>query len=107
MRIFFVPDNATMLMDTKDTGGKLARMSDKIAEASAAATPSVNVNKKEQVEAKKHKKKLMNLTDMSEGGKGTRKSNDIMATLMRMTVTPNEKQQRECKQVTPKNCKRP
>ncbi len=64
-----MPDNATMLMDTKDTGGKLARKSDKIAEASAAATPSVNFNKKEQAEAKKYKKKLMNLTDTLEGGK--------------------------------------
>jgi hypothetical protein len=97
-----VPDNVTMLMDTKDTGGKSARKSKKIAEASAAATLSVNINKKEQVEAKKYKKKLMNLTDTSEGGKGTRKSNDIMATPMRMTVTPNKKQQRERKQDAPK-----
>ena len=67
----------------------------------------MNVNKKEQAEAKKYKKKSMNLTDTLEGGKGACKSNDIMATLMRMTVTPNEKQQRECKQVTPKNCKKP
>ncbi len=51
-----MPDNATMLMDMEDTGGKLACKSDKIAEASAAATPSVNVNKKEQAEAKKYKR---------------------------------------------------
>ncbi len=101
-RIFYVPDNATMLMDMEDTGGKLAHKSNKIAETSAAAMPSVNVNKKEQAEAKKYKKKLMNLTDMLEGGKGARKSNDIMATPMRMTVTPNKKQQRKRKQDAPK-----
>ncbi len=53
-----MPDNVTMLMDTEDTGGKSARKSNKITEASSAATPSVNVNKKEQAEAKKYKKKL-------------------------------------------------
>jgi hypothetical protein len=99
---FYVPDNATMLMDTEDTGGKSARKTDKITEASAAATPSVNVNKKEQAEAKKCKKKSMNLTDTSWGGKGARKSNDITATPMRMTVTPNKKQQHEREQVAPK-----
>jgi hypothetical protein len=62
----------------------------------------MNVNKKEQAEAKKYKKKSMNLTDTSEGGKGARKSNDITATPMRMTVTPNKKQQREREQVAPK-----
>ncbi len=102
MRIFYVPDDATMLMDTKDTGGKLARKSNKIAEASAVATPSVNINKKEQAEAKKYKKKSMNLTDTLEGGKGARKSNDITATPRRMTVTPNKKQQRKREQVAPK-----
>ncbi len=102
MRIFYVPDNATMPMDTEDTGGKSARMSDKIAEASALATPSMNVNEKEQAEAKKYKKKSMNLTDMSEGGKGGRKSDDITATSMRMPVTPNKKQQCKRKQVAPK-----
>ncbi len=51
-----MPDNATMLMDTEDTDGKLACKSNKIVEASAAATPSVNVNEKEQVEAKKYKR---------------------------------------------------
>ena len=89
-------------MDMKDTGGKSARKSNKIAEASAAAMPSVNVNEKEQAEAKKYKKKLMNLTDTSEGVKGTRKSNDITATPMRMTVTPHKKQQNKRKQVAPK-----
>ncbi len=64
--------------------------------------PSVNVNEKEQAEAKKYKKKSMNLTDMLEGGKGARKSNDITATPMRMTVTPNEKQQHEREQFAPK-----
>jgi hypothetical protein len=97
-----MPDNATMLMDTKDTGGKLARKSDKVAEASAAVTPSVNVNEKIQAEAKKYKKKSMNLTDTLEGGKGACKSNDITATPMRMTVTPNEKQQRKREQDAPK-----
>jgi hypothetical protein len=101
-QFFYVPDNATMLMDMEDTGGKLVRKSNKIAKASAAAMPSVNINKKEQAEANKYKKKSMNLTDTSEGGKGARKSNDITATPMRMTVTPNEKQQREREQVTPK-----
>ncbi len=101
-RIFYVPDNATMLMDTEETGGKSARKSDKIAEMSAAVTQSVKVNKKEQAEAKKYKKKLINLTDMSEGGKGARKSNDITATPMRMTVTPNEKQQCKSEQDAPK-----
>jgi hypothetical protein len=100
--IFYVPDNATMLMNTEDTGGNSARKSNKIAEASAAATPSMNINEKEQADAKKYKKKSMNLTDMSEGGKGAHKSNDITATPMRMTVTPNEKQQCERKQVAPK-----
>ncbi len=90
-----------MLMDMEDTGGKSARKSNKIAETSAAATPRVNVNEKEQAEAKKYKKKSMNLTDMLEGGKGTRKSNDITATPMRMTVTPNEKQQSKREQVAP------
>ena len=33
-----------MLMDTEDTGGKLARKSNKSAEASAVVMPSVNVN---------------------------------------------------------------
>ncbi len=65
-----MPDNATMLMDTEDTGGKLASKSNKIAEASAAAMLSMNVNEKEQAEAKKYKKKSMNLTDTLEGGKG-------------------------------------
>ncbi len=37
-----------------------------------------------------------------EGGKGARKSNDITATPMRMTVTPNKKQQREREQDAPK-----
>ncbi len=101
--IFYVPDNATMLIDMEGTGGKLACKSNKIAEASAAEMPSVNVNKKEQAEAKKYKKKSMNLTDTLEGGKGARKSNDIMATPMRMTVTPNKKQQCKRKQVAPKN----
>jgi hypothetical protein len=96
-----------MLMDTEDTSGKLARKSNKIAEASAAATPSVNVNKTEQVEAKKYKKKSMNLTDTSEGGKGVHQSDDITATPMRMTVTPNKKQQCKRKQVAPKNLERP
>ncbi len=64
-----MPDNRTMLMDMEDTGGKSARKSNKIMEASAAAMPSVNVNEKEQAEAKKYKKKLMNLTDTSEGEK--------------------------------------
>ncbi len=68
-RIFYVPDNATMLMDMEDTGRKSACKSNKIAEASAAAMPSVNVNKKEQAEKKKYKKKSMNLTDTSEGGR--------------------------------------
>ncbi len=67
--IFYLPDNPTMLKDMEDTGGKSARKSDKIAEASAAATPSVNVNKKEQAEAKKYKNKSMNSTDTLEGGK--------------------------------------
>ncbi len=48
---FYVPDNATMLMDMENTGGKLAHKSNKIAEASAAATLRVNVNEKEQAEA--------------------------------------------------------
>ncbi len=101
-RIFYVPDNATMLMDMEDTGGKSAHKSNKIAEASAAAMPSVNINEKEQAEAKKYKKNLMNLTDTSEGGKGARKSNDITTTPMRMTVTPNEKHQCKHEQVAPK-----
>jgi hypothetical protein len=100
--IFYVPDNVTMLMDMEDTGGKSARKSNKIAEASAATMPSVNVNKKEQAEAKKYKKKLMNLTDTFEGGKGVHKSNDITATPMRMTVTPSKKQQSKREQVAPK-----
>ncbi len=37
-----------------------------------------------------------------EEGKGARKSNDITATPMRMAVTPNDKQQSECKQEAPK-----
>ncbi len=37
-----------------------------------------------------------------EGGIGAYKCNDITATPMRMTVTPNEKQQREHKQDAPK-----
>jgi hypothetical protein len=37
-----------------------------------------------------------------EGGEGACKSNNIMATPMRMTVTPNKKQQRERKQDAPK-----
>ncbi len=37
-----------------------------------------------------------------EGGKGTCKSKDITATPMRMTVTPNKKQQREREQDAPK-----
>ncbi len=94
-----MPDNATMLMDMEDTGGKSARKSNKIAEVSAAATLSVNVNKKEQAEAKKYKKKSMNLTDTLEEGKGTHKSNDITATPMRMTETPNKKQQCKREQV--------
>ena len=74
----------------------MVHKSDEITEALAAATPSVNVNKREQAEAKKYKKKLMNLTDTSEGGgEGARKSNDITATQMRKSVTPNKKQQRE------------
>ena len=44
----------------------------------------------------------MNLTDMLEGAKGARKSDDITATLMRMTVTPNKKQQHKHKQDAPK-----
>jgi hypothetical protein len=36
------------------------------------------------------------------GGRGARKSNDILATPMRKAVTPNNKQQRERKQDAPK-----
>ena len=42
-----------MLMDTEDTSGKSACKSNKITKASAAVMLSVNVNKREQVEAKK------------------------------------------------------
>ena len=106
-RIFYVPDNANMLMDSEVTCGKLARKSYEIVEESAAVTPSMNANEREQAEATKYTKKSINLTDMLEGGKDARKSNDITATPMRMTVTPNKKQQRKRKQEEPKNHKQP
>jgi hypothetical protein len=95
-----VPDKANMLMDTEETGEKSAHKSNEITEASAAVTPSVNVNKREQAKAKKYRKKVMNLTDTLEEGKSARKSNDITATPMRMTVTPNKKLQQEWEQDT-------
>ena len=63
-----VDGNVAMLTDTEDTGGKLVHKSDKIAKASSAVTPSVNVNDREQAEAKTYKKKLMNSMDKSKGG---------------------------------------
>jgi hypothetical protein len=91
-----------MLMDTEDTRGRLASKSNEIVETSAAVAMSVNVNEKEQAKAKKYKKNLMNSTDTAEGGKSARKSDDITATPMRMTVTPNKKQQRKREQDAPK-----
>ena len=71
-------------------------------EAPAEAMPSMSITKNERAEAKRYTEKSTNLTDLSEGGKGARKSDDIMATPMRMTVTPNKKQQRKQEQVAPK-----
>jgi hypothetical protein len=45
---------------------------------------------------------IISRINIMEGGKGARKSDDITATLMRMTVTPNKKQQKERKQDAPK-----
>ncbi len=81
----------------------MARRSNRIAEAPAEAMPSVGVAKKERAAAKRPPKKSTTSTDQSEGGKGIPKTDDITATPMRMTVTPNKKQQREQEQVTPKN----
>ena len=93
-----------MLMDTEDAGGKWARKSNEIAEGSAAVMPSVNVNKREQAEAKKYKKKSVTSTDTLVGGKGARKRDDIMATLMRMTVTLNKNNNGRESRRHPKKC---
>ena len=79
-------------MNREDAGRKLARKSN---------VTSESVTKKEWVGAKQYTAKSMTSTDQSEGGKDACKSNDITATPMRMTVTPNKKQQSKQEQVAP------
>ena len=67
-------------MNKEDAGKISARRSNRIAEAPAEAMPSVSNTKKERAEAKRYTEKSTNLAVPLEGGKGTRKSDDVMAT---------------------------
>ena len=103
----YVPNTKITIMNMEDASGISARRSNGITEAPAEAMPTVSITKKEQAEAKRFTEKSTNSTDLLKGGKGARKSDDITATPMRMTVTPNKKQQHERKQDAPNNCEWP